>query len=388
MTTTTSTMRNSGATGTARAENALRHQARPAPAPETGLALPVVSPAEAAFINAFYCHRPAVTFPVAGHKATIAALWPPAPGEDSGRCQIDLVIDGAPGALTLPVALIKGLIAGLDPDQGLDDVDPRQRALLLELAVADALSALEVSLGSRLSIDAVYIDAVCTGGSQESGTVSLAFNLAINGLASGAAELRLPPPHAARFAQSLDRGAPASSRAGGGSEGAATGVPVAVCLRTAATTCSVGEIATLSPGDIVTADFGQQWPTAVAVIAEHLAAPVELTNAGAQIMALPAHIRGSSWEWSMESGADGLQTDLMQKTGLDDIPVKLLFELGRVELSLAEIRRLAPGVVIAMPRPLDESVEIVANGRRIGRGSLIQIGSNLGVRITRLFQDV
>ena len=89
----------------------------------------------------------------------------------------------------------------------------------------------------------------------------------------------------------------------------------------------------------------------------------------------------------MENGADRPQADLMQKTDLDDIPVKLLFELGRIELSLAEIRRLAPGAVIAMPRPLDESVDIVANGRRIGRGSLVQIGSNLGVRITRLFQD-
>ncbi len=350
------------------------------PATESGLALPVISPAEVAAINAFYRRRPAVAFPLAGYKATITASWPP--GDVSGRYRLDLTIDGASGALILSSSLINGLIAGLDPDQGLDDLDPRQRALLLEFAVAEELSALEASIGSRLSIDAVR-----AAGDDESGPASLAFNIAIDGLAHCAAELRLPPRQAVRFAQCLDRGAP-PLRAGGSVEQAAIGVPVAVCLRVAATTCSVAEIATLMPGDIVMADHSRrQSRTAVAVFAEHLAAPVELTAAGVQIAARPVRIVGSSWEWSMENGAGRPQADLMQKTDLDDIPVKLLFELGRVELSLAEIRKLAPGGVIAMPRALDESVDIVANGRRIGRGSLVQIGSNLGVRITRLFQD-
>lgn len=371
-------MQNGGAVGTAESVSG-----RGGPEPESALALPVISPAEIASINAFYRRRPAVAFPIAGHTATITASWPPAPGDVSGRCRLDLTVDGASGALILTNSLVKALIAGLDLDQGLDNLDPRQHALLLELAVADELSKLEASLGSRLSIDAVH-----AAGSEESGAASLAFNLTIDRLAPSAAELRLPPRQAARFAQYLDRVAPAPPGVRMGMEQPAIGVPVPVCLRVAATTCSVAEIATLLPGDIVMADDGRrQSRTAVAVLAEHLAAPVELTAAGAQITAPPARIHGSLWEWSMENGADRPQADLMQKTDLDDIPVKLLFELGRVELSLAEIRKLAPGALIAMPRPLDESVDIVANGRRIGRGSLVQIGSNLGVRITRLFQD-
>jgi type III secretion protein Q len=86
----------------------------------------------------------------------------------------------------------------------------------------------------------------------------------------------------------------------------------------------------------------------------------------------------------MESRGDRSKADL-EKTDLDDIPVKLLFELGRVELSLAEVRQLVPGALIPVPRLLEESVDISANGRRIGRGSLVRIGDNLGVRITRLF---
>jgi type III secretion protein Q len=380
-------MLNNGATGTARA-GSVSAGARPMREGESGLALPLISPAEVASINAFYCRRPAVNFTLGGDRTTIAASWPPESGDVSGRYLLELTVDGAPGALILPSSLIKALIAKLDPAQGLDGLNPHQRALLLELAVADELSALEASIGSRLSIIAVR-----AAGNEQSVAVSLFFNIAVDGLASCAAELQLPPRDAARFAQCLDRAASRPTRAAGGMEDAAIGVPVAVAVRVAATTCSVGEIATLSPGDIVMADDSRRQPhTAVAVVGEHLAAPVELTAAGAQIIALPVPIRGSLWEWSMENGngngGNRAPADLKQKTDLDDIPVKLLFELGRVELSLAEIRKLAPGALVAVPRPLDESVDIVANGRRIGRGSLVQIGSNIGVRITRLFQDV
>ena len=69
---------------------------------------------------------------------------------------------------------------------------------------------------------------------------------------------------------------------------------------------------------------------------------------------------------------------------LDDLPVRLVFELGRVELSLGELQRLAPGALVPLGRPLEEPLDIMANGRRLGRGTLVQIGESLGVRIVSL----
>jgi type III secretion protein Q len=135
------------------------------------------------------------------------------------------------------------------------------------------------------------------------------------------------------------------------------------------------------------ADHCCQAQTAIAVLAEHLVAPAELTATGARITTSPARAHGSFWEWSMENGGDNEQAGLVDETDLDDIPVRLVFELGRVELSLAEVRTLAPGALIPMSRPAEESVDILANGRRIGRGSLVQIGGNLGIRIARLFYN-
>jgi type III secretion protein Q len=147
----------------------------------------------------------------------------------------------------------------------------------------------------------------------------------------------------------------------------------------------VGRVPRLALDDVVLADVEcRPDNTAIAVIGEHLVVPVEVTPAGIAITARPIRGRGSSWEWCMDN-----PTELSGPTGLDDsdfddLPVRLVFELGRVELSLGEIQRLAPGALVPLARPLDEPLDIMANGRRLGRGTLVRIGESLGVRIVSL----
>lgn len=78
---------------------------------------------------------------------------------------------------------------------------------------------------------------------------------------------------------------------------------------------------------------------------------------------------------------------MITESELDAIPVKVVFELGRIELTVDELRRLAPGVVAPLTRPLDEAFDIVANGKKIGHGVPVRIGDRLGVRITRVISD-
>jgi type III secretion protein Q len=79
------------------------------------------------------------------------------------------------------------------------------------------------------------------------------------------------------------------------------------------------------------------------------------------------------------SGQPGLHD-----SDLDDLPVRLVFEFGRIELSLGELPRLAPGALVPLARPLDEPIDIMANGRRLGRGALVRIGDSLSVRIVSI----
>lgn len=77
----------------------------------------------------------------------------------------------------------------------------------------------------------------------------------------------------------------------------------------------------------------------------------------------------------------------MDDSELDSLPLRVVFEMGRLEMSLSEVRQLAPGMTLPLARPLDDVVDIVVNGRRIGRGSLVRVGDGLGVRVSRLHHD-
>lgn len=70
------------------------------------------------------------------------------------------------------------------------------------------------------------------------------------------------------------------------------------------------------------------------------------------------------------------------RADLDDIPVSLSFELGRVSLPLDEVRTLGPGVVLLLDGGSPASLAIVAGGRTLGRGEVVDVEGRLGVRLT------
>jgi len=83
-----------------------------------------------------------------------------------------------------------------------------------------------------------------------------------------------------------------------------------------------------------------------------------------------------------------LETSVTEALELDELPLRIVFEVGRLELSLGDVRQMAPGTVLPLSRPFDEALDIMASGRRIGRGEIVRIGDSLGVRIIRLFDNV
>lgn len=337
--------------------------------------LPKIALPQLQVLNGLYRRRAALDFKLGGRAATIAAAWPPPRGEPARRYRLDFTVDGVAGAAVLGASLIDAALGAVEPQQSLAGLEPEHAGVLVEFALRDELAALEQTLGCRLAIVAV-----CPEHQAAADPSALTLRLAVAGWGHSWCELRLAGGEAAKLVALLGQGAARRSRA--------ADLPVTVGVRVAAATLPIGEISRLAPGDVVLVQRGCREPrAAVAVIAEHLVAPVALTAAGGALLSAPIRGRGSAWEWSMENMAGKPSRDGEQNGGLDEIPVKLVFELGRVELSLREIRELAPGAVVALARPLEESVDVVANGRRIGRGNLIQVGDSLGVRLVRLFED-
>jgi flagellar motor switch protein FliN len=68
-----------------------------------------------------------------------------------------------------------------------------------------------------------------------------------------------------------------------------------------------------------------------------------------------------------------------------DVPVTLTVELGRVNLTVTQLADLKPGDVVELNRHSRAPVELTSNGRLVARGELVQIDTDLGVRVMSVF---
>ncbi len=69
---------------------------------------------------------------------------------------------------------------------------------------------------------------------------------------------------------------------------------------------------------------------------------------------------------------------------LVDVDLEISVELGRAEMSLREVLALAPGVVIELDKLAGEPVDILINGKLVGRGEVVVIEEMFGVRVTEI----
>jgi flagellar motor switch protein FliN len=87
---------------------------------------------------------------------------------------------------------------------------------------------------------------------------------------------------------------------------------------------------------------------------------------------------------TVTSSSDPSSSASPQPTGTD-VPVTLVVELGRVSLSLNRLADLRPGDVVELGRHSREPVELTSGGRLVARGELVQVDTELGVRVTNVF---
>lgn len=69
---------------------------------------------------------------------------------------------------------------------------------------------------------------------------------------------------------------------------------------------------------------------------------------------------------------------------VESLPVQLSFRVGEAALSLGELGTLGAGAVIPVPGGPDSTLDILANGQKIGRGELVAVGETRAVRVISL----
>jgi type III secretion system YscQ/HrcQ family protein len=348
---------------------ALAHRAEIAQPPERELSFPLIAPSHVQALNAVYRRRPPLAATIGGRQTSIIAAWPPPDRRADVSHRVSLRLDGEPGELWLPQSLLDVLVGSVDPALSLDRLGPDRAAIILEFALDSVLAAVEMNLGCKLAVDSFSSQVERP---ENDGQLPLVFTLVIEGLVTTGCELRIPPDYALRLAEGLDRHA--------GISRSALDLPIPVCLRVAAANLAAGEIERLSPDDVVLVDAScEPGDAVIAVIGERLVAPVALAPEGPRLAAHPIPGATSSWTWSMPTDAMAGAWEADAET--DNRSLHVLFEIGRFELPASQVKQLAPNFLLPLEPLHDQTVDIVVDGQRIGRGTLMRIGNRTGVRV-------
>ncbi|MBS0635437.1 MAG: type III secretion system cytoplasmic ring protein SctQ [Verrucomicrobia bacterium] len=67
-----------------------------------------------------------------------------------------------------------------------------------------------------------------------------------------------------------------------------------------------------------------------------------------------------------------------------DIPTQLIIEVASVNISVQKLLELAPGNMLDLGITPEAGVNLVVNGRIVGKGELLKIGETIGVRILQI----
>jgi flagellar motor switch/type III secretory pathway protein FliN len=336
------------------------------------LRLPEMTPQAAEAQSAFRARRSFPVVQLAGRATQIGAAWGTEAPDIAAPWCATIRVDRTAAELILPHTLLDLIFRHADPVIAASALRLDHAALVLEFALSDALAELEAALGWSMSLTSV---AKGSGLRDNARDAFVPIALQLQGAGAFWGQLRLEAPYLLALSHYLDRISSVPEHH--------IDVPLPVHLRWAMAELTLAELRGLTPGDIILANYSCGQPgTALAVIGEHLVAPVELLLKGYRFGAKPRPALGSGWEWALD------RTMLHASDGgegtASDVPMRLFFELGQLEAERSAVAQLQGGTLMALARPVDEGVDIVVSGARIGRGQITKVGDAAAIRVTRL----
>jgi len=77
----------------------------------------------------------------------------------------------------------------------------------------------------------------------------------------------------------------------------------------------------------------------------------------------------------------------MNYSGLLDMKVEFIADLGETMLSVHEVLQLNKGSIIDLHKPAGESVEAYVNGRILGKGEVMVYEKNLAIRVNEILDS-
>ncbi len=270
---------------------------------------------------------------------------------------------GRPALLEAPADLVNAVLAELDPAAPASQGTARR--LLLELALLRPLE--------RLANLSPELDITCGDAAEADDPVTIGLRCTTAG----------EPPFFAALTLSLPtlRALLAAANALPSTTALDPALPVALALRLGAADLPLADLRAMRQGDVVlpTAMAG---PDDVVILAGERQAWRGRLGAGA-VTVTTARRRVGEFGlegWTMIATEDGAVAD----APIEEVAVRLVFELGRLEIPLGELGTVAPGHIFALGRDERQPIDLLVGGRRIGQGEIVSLGGTLGVRVLAL----
>lgn len=294
-------------------------------------------------------------------------------------CRLELLCADRTATLWLPNDLIDAIIQGNHPDVDLAELMPTDRALIVDALENELLDRLSRAARAEIAV----VAATTIGDLGDVGEpVDFMFQLqpASGGEAFPAA-LRCHGVERDRIIRSI-LSAPMNR----------TPFPeltTQIAFRCGYTIISLNEFAELEVGcGISLDDTTLNFQKIVTVVAERF---VQSCNWQTVNPVLDGALLREACATTLYYTANALVNDQSRNAGqsgptanIGEVPVHLVFELGRTEIALSELEALQAGYVFELGKPLSQSVDILANGHRVGTGELVRLGETIGVRVSRL----
>ena len=307
-------------------------------------------------------------------------MFLPAPDADAWAetgpmVEIDVRIDGETAHIRTVRAAIDTLVHQAEPRIAAGDMDVQLLAALLETHALEQIEALEAMLRTTFTIE--RLQAV----RDHQNLAHLDINLTVNG--------SLEPYPAKIFASPGVLGMLAAAWERQPRTDVVRAQPsYLIAARVATSSVSRAGLRGLAAGDALLFDRVAPDGGIVICLAEHLAAVGQIAEDGSVTVGAPFDANSPFMLGEFQMSDNDFETDggaaALDDASISSLPVRLVFELGRREVTLDELRDMAVGSPIPLEKPASSVVDILANGRRIGAGEMVLIGDQLGVRITRL----
>lgn len=68
-----------------------------------------------------------------------------------------------------------------------------------------------------------------------------------------------------------------------------------------------------------------------------------------------------------------------------NIPVEVTVILGKSKVSLDKVLSLSKGDLVELNKYAGEEADLLVNGQIIGKGEVVAVGNNYGVKVTKVF---